>query len=87
VAGTIAAAIGSYALGRRFQRLAATYRVTADRLDVRRALWEVSTMNGSDPAADRALVVDAEAIMSAENEAWMAEFLKDPTAPKQASGK
>ena len=87
VAGTIAAAIASHALGRRFQRLAATYRVTADRLDVRQALWEVTTVSGPDPAADRALVLDAEGVMAAENEAWLAEFLKDPTASAQAGGR
>ena len=89
VAGTVAAAIASYALGRRVHRLAATYRVTADRLDVRLALWEVTAPAwpdpaAPDPAADRALVLDAEAIMAAENEAWLAEFLKDSTAPAQA---
>ena len=87
VAGTIAAAIGSYALGQRFQRLAATYQVTADRLAVRLALWEVTAVAQPDPATDRALVLDAEGIMAAENEAWLAEFLRDPTAPAQASGK
>jgi hypothetical protein len=87
VAGTIAAALSSYALGRRFERLAATYRVTADRLAVRLALWEVTTLARPDPAADRALVLDAEGIMAAENEAWLAEFLKDPTAPAQAGAR
>jgi SMODS and SLOG-associating 2TM effector domain 1/SMODS and SLOG-associating 2TM effector domain 3 len=84
VVGTVAAAIGTYALGRRFQRLAATYQVTADRLAVRLALWEVTTMARSDPSADRSLVLDAEGIMAAENEAWLAEFLKDPAASGQA---
>jgi len=83
VAGTVAAAIATYALGQRFERLAARYQVTADRLAVRLALWEVSTLGKSDPAADRDLVLDAETIMADENGAWLAEFLKGPTGSAQ----
>lgn len=86
VAGAIATAIGSYALGQRFQRLAATYRITADRLAVRLALWDVTTMEKPDPSADRALVLDSEGIMAAENEAWLAEFMKSPIVPAQPGG-
>jgi hypothetical protein len=82
----VATAVGAYALAQRFQRLAATYRVTADRLAVRLALWEVTSGATPDPSADRALVADCEAIMAAENEAWLAEFLKDPNAPATAGG-
>ena len=92
VVGTITAAIGAFALGQRFQRLAATYHVTADRLAIRLALWEVSKAaqlhpEAENPDEDRALVLDAESIMAAENEAWLAEFLKDPTAGEQGRGK
>jgi hypothetical protein len=86
VAGTVAAAIATYALGQRFQRLAALYQVTADRLAVRLALWEVSTLGRSDPAADRDLVLDAETIMAGENGAWLAEFLKGPGGSAQTAG-
>jgi hypothetical protein len=61
VAGTVAAALSSYALGQRFECLAATYRVTADRLAVRLALWGVTMLAQPDPIADRALVLDAKA--------------------------
>jgi len=69
ILGTVAAAVGAYALGQRYQRLAATYRVTAERLAVRLALWELARQRQADSAADAALVLDAEAIMAAENEA------------------
>jgi hypothetical protein len=84
--GTVATAVGAFALGQRYQRLAATYRVTADRLAVRLALWELAQQGQAERAADAALVLDAEAIMAAENEAWLAEFLKDPSAPATAAG-
>ncbi|TDH59787.1 SLATT domain-containing protein, partial [Dankookia rubra] len=83
VIGTMAAAVGTYALSQRFQRLAATYRVTADRLAVRLALWEVTTLVQPDSAADRALVLDVEDIMAAENEAWLADLSKDPATSPQ----
>jgi len=87
VVGAVATAIATYALGQRFQRLAALYQVTADRLAVRLALWEVSTLGKSDPAADRDLVRDAESIMAGENGAWLSEFLKGPTGPDQPAAK
>jgi hypothetical protein len=83
--GTVAAAVGAYALSQRYERLAATYRITADRLALRLALWRLVTAENPDTAADHALVVDAEAIMAAENEAWLAEFLS-PTAPRAVGG-
>lgn len=82
--GTVAAAVGAYGLGQRYQRLAVTYRITADRLAVRLALWELARQGRGDPAGDAALVLDAEAIMAAENEAWLADFFKEPNAPAAA---
>jgi hypothetical protein len=84
--GTVVAAVSAYALSQRYQRLAATYRVTADRLAVRLALWELGRQQQADPAVDAAFVSDAEGIMAGENQAWLAEFLKDPSASNAAAG-
>ncbi|RVM95935.1 DUF4231 domain-containing protein [Sinorhizobium meliloti] len=84
VLGTVSAAIGSHALSQRFQRLAVAYRVTADRLAVRLAIWRITAATQPDGAAGHALVADVESILAAENEAWLAEFLKSTTAPPAA---
>jgi hypothetical protein len=74
--GTIATAIGAYALGQRYQRLAATYQVTADRLGLRRAAWALASAKGPSADIDRAFVADIEAILAAENQSWMADRIK-----------
>jgi protein-S-isoprenylcysteine O-methyltransferase Ste14 len=72
--GTITGAIAAYALGRRYQQLAASYRVTADRLALRLARWQIQPDATRTEAADRALVTDIEGLIAAETQAWMAEF-------------
>jgi hypothetical protein len=74
--GAVTSAIGAYALGQRYQRLAASYRVTADRLALRLAAYRLTTQTAPDPALARALVVDSETILVAENQGWMADRLK-----------
>jgi protein-S-isoprenylcysteine O-methyltransferase Ste14 len=73
--GTITGAISAYALGRHYQQLAASYRVTADRLALRLARWRIQTEATRTEAADRALVSDVEAVIAAETQAWMTELL------------
>jgi hypothetical protein len=58
---TVSASVGAYALAKRFQRLAATYRLVADRLRMREA-------------AEKSLIVDAESILNGENQSWAADF-------------
>jgi hypothetical protein len=72
--GTITGAVTAYALGRRYQQLAASYRVTADRLALRLARWRIQPDAARTEAADRALVSDIEGLIAAETQAWMAEF-------------
>ncbi|MDQ2695781.1 MAG: DUF4231 domain-containing protein [Pseudomonadota bacterium] len=72
--GTVAAAIGAFALANRYHYLAATYRLTADRLSLRLAMWRFLPPGKREPAADQALILDAEGIIAAENGAWLAEL-------------
>jgi hypothetical protein len=81
--GTVTGAISAFALGRRYQQLAATYRVTADRLALRLARWRIQTQQAKSVAADVALVTDIEGLISAENQAWMAEFQSARTSAPQ----
>jgi hypothetical protein len=74
----ITTAIGAYAMAQRYQRLAATYRLAADRLKLRLAMWKITTQARPDPEADNALILDAEGIMNGENDAWVTDFLKRP---------
>jgi hypothetical protein len=78
---TITTAIGTYALAQRYQRLAATYRLAADRLTLRRTAWNIATQAQPNPAADTALILDSEGISNGETDAWVADFLKKPAAP------
>ena len=72
--GTITGAIGAYALGHRYQQLAASYRVTADRLSLRLARWQIQPEAARNEAAERTLVADMEGLIAAETQAWMAGF-------------
>jgi len=83
--GAVTSAIGAYALGQRYQRLAASYRVTADRLALRLAAYRLATQAATDPALARALIIDSEAILAAENQAWMTDRLR-PAAPASGGG-
>lgn len=78
--GAGSAAIGAFALAKRYQHLAATYRVTADRLTLRLTAWKIARNEPTSVGADQALVQDAEAILAGEHETWMAEFSSDSKA-------
>jgi hypothetical protein len=65
---TAGGAIGAYFQAGHYEALALKYRETADALERRRAEFATT------PSADKTqLVADAEAIMQAENAAWLAE--------------
>jgi hypothetical protein len=81
--GTVTAAIGAFALGHRYQQLAASYRVTADRLSLRLDRWRTLPDDKKDARASQSLISDAEAIMAAENDAWMAEFQSGTAAQRK----
>ncbi|MEW6339060.1 MAG: DUF4231 domain-containing protein [Paraburkholderia sp.] len=80
VLSTVSASIGSYAMAKRYQRLAATYRLAAERLRRRKAEWEFAKTSDGDPAADESFVSDAENILNGENQTWATDFLTQATA-------
>ncbi|MDR5752847.1 MULTISPECIES: DUF4231 domain-containing protein [unclassified Caballeronia] len=83
---TITTAIGTYALAERYQRLAATYRLAADRLKLRLTEWQILTQGQpANAAADHALILDSEGLMNGENDAWVADFLKRTATPAGAN--
>jgi SMODS and SLOG-associating 2TM effector domain 1/Protein of unknown function (DUF4231) len=84
--GAVTSAIGAYAAAQRYQRLAATYRLAADRLTLRYTAWFVATQNVPDPLADRAFIVDVESILNGENQAWVADVLSRPPSATGHAG-
>ncbi|WP_035514012.1 DUF4231 domain-containing protein [Paraburkholderia nodosa] len=82
---TVSAAVGAHALAKRYQRLAATYRLVADRLQMRLAAWRSAMQSSQDITLDKAFINDVENILLGENQAWAADYISRPVTLKKAA--
>ncbi len=74
---------------RRYRELWSTYRITAERLNRERLLYEnraTEAYANDDEAAFRRFVWNAEQIMSSENEEWL-QYIKQSEAPPASASK
>ena len=75
---TIAGALVAETEAARYQYLVVSYRTTARRLEALCLAWRTRTANEAPPQPERvAFIRKCEEAISAENESWMAEWVKE----------
>lgn len=82
VIGTLTAAIAARQYSGRYQFLIVSYRAVAEKLEGLKARWEIERkQNGA--AANQKFIQACEEAISAENSAWMAEWIKKTSSQPQ----
>jgi hypothetical protein len=79
---TVTASLASYLYANRLQYLVGSYTAAARNLDALRVGWQ--TFGGPEAAAaerDR-FILDTEAVLSAENQSWIAEWSRKEPVKK-----
>ena len=76
VVTTVSGTIAAYFQAGRYEQLSLSYAATARRLAHTLARWELRTSAGTPVREAAALAASCEAIMSAENQGWMAQWFQ-----------
>lgn len=78
---TVSASLASYLYANRLQFLVSSYTAAARNLEALRAGWETFGEEADDAERDR-FILDCEAVLSAENQSWIAEWSRKEGAQK-----
>ena len=81
VVTTVTASLASYLYANRLQYLIGSYTAAARNLDALRAGWQTFGAE-SDEAERGRFILDCEAVLSAENQSWIAEWARKPEVKK-----
>lgn len=77
VISTVIASVAAYAYAGRYQYLIISYQATADKLERLCAQWRIKGMTDANIEERNKFILDCEQIISIENNAWMAEMVKE----------
>ena len=81
VVTTATASLASYLYANRLQYLIASYTAAARNLDALRVGWQTFGQEADDAERDR-FILDCEAVLSAENQSWISEWVRKEDAQK-----
>lgn len=81
VVTTVTASLASYLYANRLQYLAGSYTAAARNLDALRVGWQTFGAESDDDERDR-FILDTEAVLSAENQSWIAEWSRKEPVKK-----
>ncbi|HEX8285623.1 MAG TPA: SLATT domain-containing protein [Pyrinomonadaceae bacterium] len=81
---SVSASLAAYLYARRLQYLVVSYLAAARNLEALRATWGTSGKTDADTADRNQFILDCEKILSAENTAWIAEWVRKDSAPTEA---
>jgi hypothetical protein len=78
---TVTASLAAYLYANRLQYLIGSYTAAARNLDALRVGWQTFGDEADDAERDR-FILDCEAVLSAENQSWVAEWARKESAKK-----
>ena len=81
VVTTVTASLASYIYANRLQYLIGSYTAAARNLDALRVGWQTFGAESDEAERDR-FILDCEAVLSAENQSWIAEWARKPEVKK-----
>lgn len=81
VVTTVTASLAAYLYANRLQYLVGSYTAAARNLDALRVGWQTFGAEADDAERDR-FILDCEAVLSAENQSWIAEWARKDVAKK-----
>ena len=81
VVTTVTASLASYLYANRLQYLIGSYTAAARNLDALRVGWQTFGAESDEAERDR-FILACEAVLSAENQSWIAEWARQPEARK-----
>jgi hypothetical protein len=86
VVTTIATAVGTHIAAERYEALVVAYVATARKLSSLRDQWPDVRGEDGTPLDGSGFVVECESVMSAENQSWLADWLKAAAEPGARTG-